>query len=140
MDGLGRIFNAVAVGDGVYVNLRDFSAVSFLCNLSAGDTYTLTEAKDASGTGAQVLATIDHYYTSKADGSAVWAAHTQAAASTVVTTGSTDAFAVFSVHNSELSDTYTHVKVTSTSTGTVVPILHEPLVQRAPEQLAIVGA
>jgi hypothetical protein len=133
MDALGRVFNVLPVADDVYVPLRDAGAVTFVCVNTSGDTYTLTEAKDAAGTGAQVLATMADFYISATVG-AVWAKVTHAAASTIVPTGSQDV-AVITVAQAELSDTYDWVKLASTGAGTVVAILHDLLVQRKPENL-----
>ena len=135
MDGLGRVFNVVAVADDVYVPLKDASAVSFVCHLGAGDTFTVTSATSAAGGSAAVLATVDHFYDSTGTGSA-WTKVTQAAASTVVNNGTAGHdCSVFTISEAELPANHTHVKVTSTSTGTVVAILHDLKVQRAPENL-----
>lgn len=133
MEWLGRGGNVLAVADDVYVSLQNAASVTFVCTLAAGDTYTLTEAKDAAGTSAAVLPTITRFYVQATVG-AVWAEVTQAAASTVVTTASQDVM-VLTVSGVELSDTFTHVKLASTSTGTVVAILHDLMVQRAPANL-----
>lgn len=133
MEALGRLINPLAVADDVYVPLKDAGGVTFLCVLAAGDTYTLTEAQDASGTGAQVLATITRFYVSATVGAA-WTKVTQAAASTMVTTASQDV-AVLEIEAAELSDGYDYVKLASTSTGTVVAILRDLNVQRAPANL-----
>lgn len=133
MDALGRVFNVLPVADDVYVSLRDASAVTFVCVLAAGDTWTLTEATDTGGSGSAVLATLDHYHYSATNGAA-WVAATQAAASTIVTTASQDVMVV-TVHESELSDGKSAVKMASTSTGTVVAILHDLKVQRKPSNL-----
>lgn len=133
MDALGRVFNVLPTADDVYVSLKDASGVSFVCVNAAGDTWTLTEAQDAAGTGAQVLATITRYHTAATVGAA-WVKQTQAAASTVVTTASQDT-AVIEVDGVELSSGYTHVKLASTSTGTVVAVLRDLDVQRAPANL-----
>lgn len=139
---LGRLINPVAIADGVYVNLKKAGGVSFLCYLAGavGDTYTLTEAKDAAGTGAQVLATINRYYTG--DGvSGTWTKRTQANGSTVVTTAvAAQNCMVLEIEGSELSDTYTYVKLTSTGAGLVTAILRDLMVQRAPANLASVVA
>ncbi len=142
MEALGRQFNAVAIADGVYVNLKDAGGVTFLCYLAAaaGDTYTLLEAKDAAGTGAQALTTITRYHT----GSGVagtWTLNTQAAASTVVTTATTAQNGmVVEVEQAELSDLYKYVKLTSTGNGLVTAILRDLTVQRKPANLASVVA
>jgi hypothetical protein len=138
MEGLGRLFNVLAVGDAVYVNLRDYGAVTFVGQLDAGDTFTVTEATALAGTGAQALATVTQYYTSAKAGTGAWTKHTQAAASTVVTADSSQV--VFTVSEEELSDTYDYIKCASTSPGTVTVILHDPQVQRAPASLPAVSA
>lgn len=137
MEALGRLFNPVAIGDGVYVNLKDCGGVTFLCYLAgaAGDTYTLTEAKTAGGGSAQVLATIERYWTSNGVGG-VWTLQTQAAASTVVTTATTAQNGmVVEVEAPELSDDYKFVKLTSTGAGLVTPILRDLHSQRKPSNL-----
>lgn len=142
MEALGRTINPVAIGDGVYVNLKKAGGVTFLCYLAGavGDTYTLTEARDAAGTGAQVLATITRYYTSNGVGG-VWTKQTQANGSTVVTTATTAQNGmVLEVEGPELSDGYKYLKLASTGAGLVTPILRDLTVQRAPANLASVVA
>jgi hypothetical protein len=141
MEGLGRVFNVIPVADNVYVNLKDASAVTFVCYIDGGDTFTLTEATSAGGGGAQVLATLTRYYTSSGVGTGTWTKRTQAAGSTVVTPDSTaqDAMVV-TVNATELSDGFTHLKLASTSTGTVVAITHDLTVQRDPANLPAVSA
>jgi hypothetical protein len=138
MEALGRVLNYVANADDVYVNLRDAGGVTFLGFNAAGDTWTLTEAKDASGTGSQVLATIERYHTQVTPG-ATWVLGTQAAGSAVTTTASQDVI-VIEVEAPELSDTYKYVKLTSTSTGTVQAVLRDLKVQRKPANLGSVIA
>lgn len=137
MEALGRLVHPVAIADGVYVALKNAGGVTFSCYLAgaAGDTYTLTEAKDAAGTGAQVLATITRYHTSNGVGGA-WTLNTQASASTVVTTATTAQNGmVVEVEQAELSDTYKYVKLTSTGAGLVHAILRDLEVQRKPANL-----
>lgn len=138
MEALGRLLNVLPVGDDVYVNMRDARAVTFVCTNTAGDTYTLTEAKDAAGTGAQVLATMTRFHVSATVG-AVWSLVTQAAASTIVPTASQDV-AVVHVEATELSDTFDYLKLASTGAGTVMVITHDLATQRAPENLPAIGA
>ena len=133
MYALGRDFNVLSVADDVYVQLTHASGISFVCTNTAGDTWTLTEAKDAAGTGAQVLATITQYYTQATVGAA-WVTRTQAANSAVVTTSSQDV-AVIEVDGVELSDSYDFLKLASTSTGTVVALQRGLTVQRKPDNL-----
>lgn len=142
MNGLGRLFNVQPACDGVWINLRDVSGVAFLGYLaSTGDTFTLQEAKDGSGTGAQNLAKITTYHTSTGNASDTWTKQTQAAAATVVTTAAAAQSAVvFEVNAGSLSDTYDWVKVTSTGAATVTAIHRDLLVQRKPSNLAKMGA
>jgi len=139
---LGRLFNSTPAGDGKWINLREAGGVAFLCYLSgaAGDTYTVQEAKDAAGTGAQNLAAISEYYTNTGDGSDAWTRRTQTAAATVVTAAAaTQNAAVFEVENTQLSDTYKYVKVTSTGAGTVNAVTRDLMTQRTPANLPAMG-
>lgn len=139
---LGRVFNTSPAADGVYINLREAGGIAFLCYLggAAGDTYTLVEAKDASGTGAQNLAVITEYYTNTGNGTDAWTRRTQAAAATVVTAAAaTQQAAVFEVEGTQLSDTYKYVKVTSTGAGTVNAVTRDLMTQRAAANLPAMG-
>lgn len=140
---LGRLFNSTPAGDGKWINLREAGGIAFLCYLAAaaGDTYTVQEAKDSAGTGAQNLAAISEYYTNTGDGSDAWTRRTQAAAATVVTTATaTQNAAVFEVESTQLSDTYKYVKVTSTGAGAVNAVTRDLMTQRAPANLPAMGA
>jgi hypothetical protein len=134
MEAIGRLFNILPVADDVYVPLKDCSAVTFVGVLTTGDTWTLTEAADAAGTGAAVLSTIDRYLVSATVG-AVWQELTQAVGSAVTTTSSQDVIAIH-VSGQELSDGKDWLKLASTSTGIVIAILHDLDVRRAPAKLA----
>jgi hypothetical protein len=139
MEALGREFNPVAVADDVYVNLQDAGGVTFLGYLaSTGDVFTITEAKTAGGSGAQVLATVERFHTSNGVGGA-WALSTQAAGSTVTkSAAAAQSAVVIEIEAPELSDTYKFVKCTSTGAGTVVAIVRDLHVQRKPANLASV--
>ncbi len=136
--GLGAVFNTSPAADGKWINLKDASAIAFLCYLSgaAGDTYTLQEAKDSSGTGAQNLAVITEYHTNTGNGSDAWTRRTQAAAATMVTAAAaTQNAAVVEVEGTSLSDTYRYVKLTSTGAGAVTAIQRDLGTGRAPANL-----
>jgi hypothetical protein len=140
---LGRLFNSSPAADGKWINLKNAGGIAFLCYLSgaAGDTYTLQEAKDSSGTGAQNLAVITEYFTNTGDASDAWTRRTQAAAATVVTAAAaTQNAAVFEVEGTQLSDTYKYVKVTSTGAGTVNAVTRDLMTQRAAANLPAMGA
>lgn len=132
-EALGRLFNVLPTADDVYVSLKDCGGVTFICVNAAGETWTLTEASDSAGTGSAVLATITTAHVSATVGAA-WSRVTQAAASTLVTTASQDV-AIIEVDDYELSDGKDWVKLTSTSTGTVVAITRDLKVGRKPANL-----
>lgn len=136
-EALGRLFNVHPVADDVYVNMQNAEAVTFVCVNTAGDTYTLTEAKTAAGGSAQVLATCTRFHVSATVGAA-WALVTQAAGSTIVPTSAQDV-AILHVAAVEMSDTFKYLKLASTGAGTVVAITHDLSSQRAPEKLAAIG-
>jgi hypothetical protein len=139
MEGLGRLYNLLPTGDGVYVSLKQATGVAFLCVGANAETFTLAEAKDAAGTGAQNLATITRYYSNSAAAAATAWVKEAIAAGAVVTTTTAKPVAVIEIQADELSDDYSYVKVTSSSTGTVVGILHDLNVQRAPANLVAPG-
>ncbi len=133
MEALGRLINVLPVADDVYIDVRNCGGITFVCTNTAGDTWTLTEATAQAGTGAQVLSTIDKYYTSATVGAA-WVERTQAVGSAFTTTSAQDV-AILELDAIELSDGYGWVKLTSTSTGTVVAIQRDLHVQRKPANL-----
>lgn len=133
MEAIGRLFDCLPVADDVYVSLRDAGAVTFVGVLTTGDTWTITEASDAAGTGAAVLSTVDRYLVKATVGS-VWQVLTQAVGSAVTTTSAQDVVAIC-ISGAELSAGMDWVKCTSTSTGIVVAITHDLKVQRKPSLL-----
>lgn len=141
MEGLGRLFNVVSAGDGQYIKMNQGETIAFLGYLaSTGDTYTLVEAKDAAGTGAQNLVRIARYYTCTGNGSDAWVEQSQAAAATVVATSAAAQSALlFEVEGAWLSDGYKYIKCTSTGAATVTAILHDLYYQRRPANLVKIG-
>jgi hypothetical protein len=140
---LGRLFNATPAADGVWINLTDAGGVAFLCYLTgaAGDTYTLQEAKDSAGTGAQNLVAITEYHTSTGNASDAWTRRTQTAAATMATAAAaTQNAALVEVEGGALSDGYKYVKLTSTGAGTVAALTRDLMTQRAPANLPAMGA
>ncbi|MFE0378342.1 hypothetical protein ACFW1M_22790 [Streptomyces inhibens] len=139
---LGRLFNTVPAADGAWISMRQAAGISFLCYLAGGvgDTYTLQEARDAAGTGAQNLACVSEYHTSTGNGSDAWTRRTQAAAATVVTAASAaQNAAVVEVEGTSLSDGYRYVKITSTGAGTVNAVARDLAAGRAPANLPALG-
>lgn len=141
---LGRLFNTTPAADGAWIALRGSAAgVTFACYLAGavGDVYTLQEAKDSAGTGAQNLAAISEYHTSTGNGSDAWVRRTQAAGATVTTTATaTQNAAVIEIEGTSLSDGYRYVKLTSTGAGTVNALTRDLTAQRAPANLPATAA
>jgi len=132
---LGRAFNVVPTADGVEVCLSDAGGVTFVCVGANAETFTVAEATDAAGTGAATLATVTTYYTnSGAAGATTWARVNQAAGG-VITTTTALPVAVIEIEATELSDGFSYVRCTSSSTGTVVALLRDLAVQRGPANL-----
>lgn len=133
-NGLGRVFNVVAVADGVYVNLKAGEAVTFVMYKSGGDTITVSESATASGGAA--LAKITDIFTGDGVGG-VWTRVSQAAASSYASAADCT---VVTINAEQLSDGKTFVKAASTSTGTIVALVHDLKVKRAPENLPVQNA
>lgn len=140
MEGLGRVFNVVPAAKTLYINMRDCSAISFICTSANSDSFNFQEAKDSAGTGVQDLGAVikQYYVTTDTDGSAAWAKVTQAAADETgtVATGSVACVTIFC---SMLDDLFDYVSCTASSTGTVIAILHDLTVQRTPANLSLPG-
>lgn len=134
--GLGRVLNPVAVADAIYVNMKNAEAVTFIGYKSGGDTYTINEGTAAGGGTTAALAKITEVYTSDGVGG-VWTKVTQAAASSYV--ASADCVC-FTVRADQLSDGKTYLNCASTSTGTVVAVLHDLSTMRTPANLPSVIA
>jgi HK97 family phage major capsid protein len=140
MQALGRLVNFLPTADNVYVNMRDAENAVFLCVGGNAETFTLTEAKDAAGTGAQALATLTQIWVNAgAAGATTWATAAPTSGS-VATTTTALPVAVLEVSGAELSDTYDYIKVASSSTGTVVIITTDLKSQRSPANLPAIGA
>jgi hypothetical protein len=139
---LGRLFNFTPAGDGTWINLKDCGGVTFACYLSgaAGDVYTLQEAKDAAGTGAQNLPVISTFWTNTGNGTDAWTIHSQAAVATATTTATaTQNAMVVEVLGTSLDDGYKFVKLTSTGAGLVNVLTTDLKTQRSPSNLPAMG-
>lgn len=140
---LGRTYNATPAADGKWIAVKNAGGVAFICYLTGavGDTYTLQEAKDSSGTGAKNLAVITEYHTNTGDGSDAWTKRTQAAAATVVTAAAaTQNAMVVEVLGVSLDDGFKYVKLTSTGAGTVNAQHFDLMTQRAAANLPAMSA
>jgi hypothetical protein len=165
MEALGRLVD-VAIGvapvdlqtaqTGKRVALRDCGGVTIVVVKgagTAGDDPTLTLQQHTAATGGTSgnLAVIDKYYLKNATtlaGTEQWTKVTQAAAATIAdpggagTSAESQQIVVFSVDARSLSDGYGYISVnvadtgTNAQLGTVLYLLRDLDVQRAPEKLA----
>jgi len=138
-EALGRLFNAVAPADDVYVSLKEATGVTFLVtDVDAASAVTITFASDNAGTGAVTPDVIDHYYGRAADvASGVWHRTAVSPASETFTKSATTEDLV-AVHVSAMKcpDGKPYVKCTvAGTTGTAVAVLHDLTIQRAPQNL-----
>lgn len=136
-DPIGRLFNLVHTADGVFVSLREASAVTFVGQLDAGDTFTIASATDAAGTSVASLPKVSKFNTAAKAGG-VWSTISQASSATAVT--ATSVVATITIRAEQLPDGHTHVRCTSTGPGTVLAILHDLRYQATPASLLSVIA
>ena len=115
------------------VDLSNAGAITFVC--VGNEEYTLQEAQDGGGTGAQNLAVIDRYVQGPPDATAAWTVQTQSAAATVDPDDGTNTCVIVHVSAEQLSDGFTHVQMNNTSSGTVMAIVHDLAVRRTPSEL-----
>ena len=123
MEGLGRLFNVVPVAQGVSVSLKEASGVTFIC-YGAAEAFTLTSSATAAGSQTN-LATIDRYQLSTSDaGAGAWATETQTAGDSITLGAAGDAAAIY-VDAGDLPSGAEYVRMTHTTSGLVVAILHD---------------
>jgi hypothetical protein len=133
---LGRLFNAsVSVTTAnTRFSLRDASGILFLVTGATTGNATLQEANAPSGGTIQNLAVITEYWTQN---NGVWTRSTQAAAATAPSV--TGGLTAFYVPQGALSDGFSYLAV-SHATGTIVPVMADLDVRRAPQNLRDVRA
>ena len=146
MEGLGRLFNVVPVCTaGGAINISQCSAVTFVVTGStAVATLTISSSYAGSYNSTNFTPITRVYWSTLTLGTTAWnkATITAAAAFTLgTTTGLTTATAaVFTVFGSQMTAGYDYIKCTVTGSGIGMAILHDLTVQRAPANLAILGA
>jgi len=139
---LGRTINVTANAKNKWIAVKPAGGIAFVGYLTGGvgDTFTLQEAKDAAGTGAQNLAVITDYHTNTGDGSDAWVKRTQAAAATVATAAAANQNAIeIEVQGTSLDDTYTYVKLNSSGSATVTAVQVDLSPQRQAAALPAMG-
>lgn len=136
MEGLGRLYNIVAIAAGVGISLRDAESIEFIC--TGNDTFTVTVASSFGGSYATPGNIITRKYTNTStNGSAKWVKATQSASNAVTISSGT---VKFWIGQSQLSDPSLYVKCSAGGSGLVIAVLHDLSVQRGPANLAAVGA
>lgn len=137
MEGLGRVFNVIPVAAGKSVSLKDAQGVTFIC-YGANEVFTLKSQPTAGGSATN-LATITRYQDeATVDGASQWTEQTQAAAATITPASSHGV--AFYVDAGDLPSGADYVEVVHTSTGLVIAIVHDLLVERDPANLAALNA
>lgn len=135
MEALGRICNVIPIAAANAFSLKQASGAMIVC--TGNDTFTLNKSSSFGGSYT-ALSVITRYYTNTAtNGTAVWAAATQAAGSTVTQSSGTT---VFHVLTSQLADPNDYLKITVGASGLVAVVLYDLAVQRKPANLTIPGA
>lgn len=144
MKALGRVINVVGFASSIHIDLANASGVTFVCYENGGaQQITIKESK--AGASATLLAVVTEIFASDGVGSV----HTKETtdANGALGTGDSDIVkkdttpfdtAVFYIGADELSDTFDSVQV-AVDAGTVMAIVHDLLVQRAPENLPVSG-
>jgi hypothetical protein len=146
MEGLGRVFNVVPVCTaGGAINLQGCSAVTFVITGSAAvPTLTISNAYAGSYNATNFNPITRVYWSTSTTGTVAWSKATITAAATYThgtTAGLTTATAsMFTVFGSQLTAGYDYIKCTVTGSGIGAAILHDLTVQRAPANLAVLGA
>ena len=134
-NGLGDVFNVIAVASGVHVPLQGRAeAISFLVYDAAGDQ-SLTLKESIAGASEQNLAVIDTIYEAPGVGG-TWTKTTQTAAATYAHSDATNDLISVTVYADQLSDLYDSLELTVTGTGPVTwALLHGLNYKRKPENL-----
>lgn len=145
MKALGRVINVVGFASGIHIDLANASGVTFVVYESGGAT-TIQIKESKAGLSETLLATVTELFTSDGVGSVH--AQTNSDANGALGTGDSDIVkkdstaenvAIFYIGASELSDLFDSVEVTVNGSATCTAIVHDLLIQRAPENLPISG-
>lgn len=140
MEGLGRVFDIVPAAKTLYISMQNCSGIAFVCTSANSDSFNFQEAQDSAGTGAKDIgAVIKQYYTNAdTDGSLHYSKTAQAAADETGTVA-TGSFVVVHILAPMLDDGFDYVSCTPSSTGTVIAVLYDLLVQRTPASMPLPG-
>lgn len=140
MEWLGRGGNVIPVATGKHIDLSNASGVTFVLYEDAGAQST-DFVESQAGSNGQALAVVNHYYASNGIGG-VWTRETADADATLSNDSNfvkkdTEAFdcAVIYIGADMLSDGFDSVEATIDGAGICIAIVHDLVVQRAPQNL-----
>lgn len=138
MEALGRVIDVVPIASGAYISMKNASGITFVC--TGADTFTVREAKDASGTSVQNIGNVitRYYQNTSTAGGAGWTKQTQAGSYQVVQ--GSNYTTVIEVFGSQMDDGFPYVYCHAGGSGLVTAILHDLTVQRSPANLATLSA
>lgn len=135
MEGLGRLFNYVAMANGVHIPLNRASGVTFFC-FEADGSQIVTLKESIDGASEADLVVIDKVYKGPGIGG-TWTKVTQVVAATFDLADDTvnDCIALY-VGADQLSDGFNCVELTNDAGTGVSAIIHDLTVRRDPARLA----
>ena len=144
MKALGRLFNVVEFASGIHIDLSEASGVTFVC-FENGGAQNIDIKESKAGASEDTLAVVTELFASDGVGGVKTLETTDAngalgSGDAAIVKKDTTAFdaATFYIGADELSDLFDSVEVT-VDAGTVIAIVHDLAVQRAPENLPISG-
>ena len=140
MEALGRVINVIPVATGKHISLKNASGVTFLL-FEDGGAQSTAFTESIAGASEQALTKINHYYASNGIGG-VWTRETADADATLDNdstfvkkdTVNFDCAAIY-ISAADLSDGFDSVEATIDAGGPCIAIVHDLLVQRAPQNL-----
>lgn len=135
MKGLGRVFNTVAVADGVTIPLTRATAASFITYLDAGTQVATITQVDSTGVLGEIALDCDVYPHKGPGVGGTWTAMAEQDDTLSLATDATNDCMVFTVGAEQLADGYDGVQVTVGGGAVVVAIIHDLMVQRKPANL-----
>lgn len=142
-EGLGRLFNVIPVASGIHVSLKNATGVTFVIYEDGGATQ-IDFVQSIAGASGVTLTTVNKLYASNGIGG-VWTRETSDASAALsnnaqIIKKDTTAFdcAAIYIGADELSAGYDSVECT-VDAGVCIAIVHELVVQRAPESLVVSG-
>lgn len=133
---LGRTVNVIPIAAGKGISMKHAAGVLFVC--TGNDTFTVTVASTYAGSYATPGNVVTQKWTCTAtDGTAAWVTASQAASNAVTIASGTVAFYVPAT---SIPDPKAYIKCSVGSAGLVTAIVGDLLVQRKPDNLAILSA